>query len=112
MTVSECCEEMTTASTRTGLRFLVILHRDLALAVGTQVRQLARRLADLGEAAGELVSYSAMAAGISSGGHHWPCIAEHHALVAPAPPVSTPWAMSPDCLLMVEITAQVLESKP
>ena len=31
---------------------------------------------------------------------------------SPAPPVSTPWAMSPDCLLMVEITAQVLESKP
>ncbi len=31
---------------------------------------------------------------------------------SPAPPVSTPMAMSPDCLLMLEITAQVLESKP
>ena len=31
---------------------------------------------------------------------------------SPAPPVSTPMAMSPDCLLMLEMTAQVLESKP
>jgi hypothetical protein len=31
---------------------------------------------------------------------------------SPAPPVSTPMAMSPDCLLMDEITAQVFESKP
>ena len=31
---------------------------------------------------------------------------------SPAPPVSTPMAMSPDCLLMLEMTAQVLQSKP
>jgi hypothetical protein len=31
---------------------------------------------------------------------------------SPAPPVSTPCAMSPDCLLIVEITAQVFESNP
>ena len=31
---------------------------------------------------------------------------------SPAPPVSTPMAISPDCLLMLEMTAQVLESKP
>jgi len=38
-------------------------------------------------------------------------VAEHHALVA-APPVSTPMAISPDCLLIDEITEQVLESNP
>ena len=31
---------------------------------------------------------------------------------SPAPPVSTPMAMSGDCELIDEMTAQVLESKP
>ncbi len=99
-TVSECWVEMTTASIRTGLPSSLYSTRDLALAVRTKVRHFAA-LADFAQLLAELV-------GQRDGSRHQLFrlvggIAEHHALIA-APPVSTPMAMSPDCLLMEEIT--------
>ena len=64
-----------------GLAVLVVLDRDLALAVGAQIRQLAG-LAHRGELAGELVGQrdgSRHQLGGLVGG-----VAEHHALVAGA----------------------------
>jgi hypothetical protein len=81
LTLSACWLEMTTASMRAGLPVLVVLDRDLALAVGAQVGQLAG-LAHLGELAGELVGQrdgrGHQLGGLVGG------VAEHHALVAGA----------------------------
>ncbi len=63
------------------LAVLIVLDRDLALAVGTKVRQFAA-FADFSQLAGELV-------GEGDGGRHQfgslvGCVAKHHALVAGA----------------------------
>ncbi len=105
-TVSACCVEMTTASMRTGLPFasystvtwllpsgrrygsLPFLRTSVSRC-GQPVRQRDRRRHQLRRLVGR--------------------VAEHHALVARAARVHA-LAMSPDCLLIVEITAQVFES--
>jgi len=77
---------------------------DLTRAVGAKVGKLAG-LADFGQTTSQFVGQRDWR------GHQLGRlvrrIAEHHALVACSPGVHSPLAMSPDCLLIVEITAQV-----
>ena len=95
---SACCVLMTTASTRTGLWLFVVLDRDLRFAVGAEVGHLAG-LADFSKLAAASLWASEMGVGISSGVSS---VAKPNIMPwSPAPPVSTPCAMSGDCELMV-----------
>ena len=107
-TVSECCVEMTTASTRRTLPFASYSTVTWDLPSGRRkgsvpfLRTCESRMVSL--------CASEMGVGINSSFSFtaYPNIIPW----SPAPPVSTPMAMSPDCLLMLEMTAQVLQSKP
>ena len=102
-TSGSCWVEMTTVWTRTGAVALV-LDRHLALAVRPQPGELRPTCAAL---ARRWVSRWARAigSGISSGVSRQakPNISPW----SPAPPVSTPWAMSGDCGSIADSTPQV-----